>query len=114
MRIRDWSPDVCSSDLSDRSDDIEHASHAPLANEGQGNGKHPAPEPRTAGLFDAESTSSPADTPVTAQHAGEGDTDTRQRHQDRKSARTGKSVSVSVDVGGRRIPKKKHTKQPNI
>ncbi|GAB2617922.1 Rne/Rng family ribonuclease [Novilysobacter erysipheiresistens] len=65
---------------SDRSDDIEHASQAPVANESHGNGKHPAAEPRTAGLFDAESTSSPADAAVTGQHADEGDTDTRQRH----------------------------------
>ena len=65
---------------SDRSDDIEHANHAPLANESQGNGKHPASEPRTAGLFDAESSSSPADAAVTGQHADESDTEARQRH----------------------------------
>ncbi|MGH8086344.1 MAG: Rne/Rng family ribonuclease [Lysobacter sp.] len=63
---------------SDRSDDIEQGSHAPIANEG--NGKHPASEPRTAGLFDTEPTSSPADAAVQGQHADDGDTEAKRHH----------------------------------
>src|SRR3546814_16351428 len=108
MRISDWSSDVCSSDLS-----------APM----------PAPTPGQAGnthdrrkhgetAFEQRRTEQ-ADT-----QAGQTREQTRQeramqrdqhcchraRTIDRKSVQSGKSVTVRVDLVGRRIMKKKNTK----
>src|SRR3546814_12159404 len=83
MRISDWSSDVCSSDL---------------------NG---ARWPRVLGGRPGRSCQEGR----LWRHAAEaGD---RRRGQDRKSVVSGKSVSVRVDLGGRRIIKKKKKKQCN-
>src|SRR3546814_17705206 len=83
MRISDWSSDVCSSDLP--------GAGAAAAGDGERQAAV-APGPRlraSAGLG----------------HRRSGDAG------DRKSVVSGKSVSVRVDLGGRRIIKKKTTNQ---
>src|SRR3546814_18909116 len=84
MRISDWSSDVCSSDL-------------------------PRPEVALADPFGGGDQA--ADWP--GHLIGEGHADPhghqpqQQRHQDRKRVVSGKSVSVRLNHGGRRIIKKK-------
>src|SRR3546814_19886618 len=91
MRISDWSSDVCSSDLRNR------CRRSP-ARSGAATEIRPDLQSRLCGLalaLSGESRTHPA-------HQ-------RDRHQaaDRKSVVSGKSVSVRVDLGGRRIIKKK-------
>src|SRR3546814_17472859 len=96
MRISDWSSDVCSSDL----DALHLVAGAAcvqqqvgaFARQPQGGG--PADAPRGAG----------DESGLSGQKA------IAFLWQDRKSVVWGKSVSVSVDLGGRRIMKKKNTK----
>src|SRR3546814_11966849 len=106
MRISDWSSDVCSSDL------LGIGQQA-LAVEG-----HLVRRPQEAQLLRLEGR---------LRHLGQADGLEGRRHrwhrplgtariariaaqQDRKSVVSGKSVSVRVDLGGRRIIKKKTTK----
>src|SRR3546814_11433221 len=86
MRISDWSSDVCSSDL--------------LAGEARYLCPSRPPGCRSPGLA--------ANAPASARR-GAGEADPRRQPQsgDRKSVGQGKSVSVRVDLGGRRIIKKK-------
>src|SRR3546814_17244840 len=99
MRISDWSSDVCSSDL------FVGTIHLRFSRIRQcvGGGIH-APRPsstgnrRNAGHRDLRS---PARAPRLAACKG------INRETDRKSVVEGKSVSVRVDLGGRRIIKKK-------
>src|SRR3546814_20197580 len=107
MRISDWSSDVCSSDLADRAPHLRHqpavlgvrvlvgAGHllgqplgvqAPAFAVGGGAGLGTEPGDVLELLRDRDL-------------------------QDRKSVVYGKSVSVRVDLGGRRIIKKKKTKR---
>src|SRR3546814_13861256 len=103
MRISDWSSDVCSSDLcssaaspyeSDRSRPQEE-SHDPQVPPRQSPPCH--------------------DIPLPAFHGGGPDRECERQHpglyrpkwRDRKSVVEGKSVSVRVDLGCRRILKKK-------
>src|SRR3546814_18367614 len=85
MRISDWSSDVCSSDLPGRL----AAGADRLARHRGGMGRRH--RRRVPGLA--------------AVPGG---------HRDRKSVVLGKSVSVRVDVGGRRIIKKKQNMQVDI
>src|SRR3546814_15351856 len=92
MRISDWSSDVCSSDLGGRRglqrglvDEVERA-------EGAGDGAGVADDAGEAAGVDA----------ADARHA-----EALEEGGDRKSVVEGKGVSVSVDLGGRRIIKKK-------
>src|SRR3546814_14031609 len=113
MRISDWSSDVCSSDLHVTAD----------AGRARPSWDRSASTRRTGGPF---SSHDPADGSIQwpgsrcRRYAGEGDRSARkQRHRtawriffehragDRKSVVSGKSVSVRVDLGGRRIIKKK-------
>src|SRR3546814_14559827 len=87
MRISDWSSDVCSSDLARALRRLRHRHGVgrPLPHHGRaGELRHPA--------------------------GGQGSGEVRLRgHRtlpDRKSVVEGKSVAVSVDLGGRRISKK--------
>src|SRR3546814_19852368 len=83
MRISDWSSDVCSSDLTDRSE------HQPGAG--------------ALHLHVAERLPvDPADGDLGRERRGE-----LRDPEDRKSVVLGKSVSVSVDLGGRRLIKTK-------
>src|SRR3546814_12725633 len=95
MRISDWSSDVCSSDLDPRSGlaeagrltrDGEVAQQVQLVPHADARAPHPTD--------DRLGTETESLEPV------EGDL------QDRKSVVKGKSVSVRVDFGGRRIMKK--------
>src|SRR3546814_11449897 len=102
MRISDWSSDVCSSDL------LAHGGGQ--AECGQVAGAAPAQLRIVGNLvsrgglveqqrFDVQA--------VMAEHVGE----RRKRLRvDRKSVVEGKSVSVRVDLGGRRIINQKHNK----
>src|SRR3546814_19044441 len=106
MRISDWSSDVCSSDLEFGADTMPQTSDN-LAEEFQitreqadtfalaSQQKYAAA--KADGFFDGEIK------PVTYT-AG---------RKDRKSVVQGKSVSVRVDLGGRRIIKKKKSKRHN-
>src|SRR3546814_11115303 len=102
MRISDWSSDVCSSDLcagSDRADGNPFLSHAFL---------HALEE---SGSVGAEAGWQPQHLLMTDK-AGRlvGAAPMYLKGQDRKRVVSGKSVSVRVDLGGRRIIKKKKYK----
>src|SRR3546814_20582249 len=103
MRISDWSSDVCSSDLT------------PTGPGRPGNLRKPLPPPHR-----------PFSPPAAAARLGRrayrrdeiGCLDKRRpttsllpSMEDRKSVVSGKSVSVRVDLGGRRIIKKKNNNQ---
>src|SRR3546814_20567576 len=98
MRISDWSSDVCSSDLS-----------PPGCPPRCGPARRPSPAPLTAGVLPELEPPLPApphpallalvwlrQRPAPAR-----------RREDRKSVVKGKRVSVRVDLGGRRLIKKK-------
>src|SRR3546814_16581502 len=97
MRISDWSSDVCSSDLGDVERPVE------LVRDPVGAGEVPARPPWDHGDLDVVAAGDPVrdlvDRAVAADHDEE--------RRDRKSVVQGKSVSVRVDLGGRRIIKKK-------
>src|SRR3546814_13827792 len=94
MRISDWSSDVCSSDLQPAGDAAQLRDDAALLLQprgGGGAGRERRPQP--AGGRRAHRRHC---------HA---------RRQDRKSVVKGKSESVRVDLGVRRIIKTKNTKR---
>src|SRR3546814_11261677 len=95
MRISDWSSDVCSSDL--RLEDIAIGALLPRILRRQ------AVHRDRPGGCPLEVCADPQQRGLAA--AGRAD----QRHElaDRKSVVSGKSVSVSVNLGGHRIIKKK-------
>src|SRR3546814_19630266 len=101
MRISDWSSDVCSSDL---------FPPLPLAGEGGGEGAGHGKSrtlpltlsrKRERGSKVRPRPSSPSRSPRRCRRS------CRTPARDRKSVVSGKSVSVRVDLGGRRIIKKK-------
>src|SRR3546814_17113171 len=96
MRISDWSSDVCSSDLIIFCETIEHV--APLAHALKFIGKD-TPIIGMIGLYDDRS-----DDFYLKQLEGYLMSD---HVLDRKRVVGGKSVSVRVDLGGRRLLKKK-------
>src|SRR3546814_14550418 len=107
MRISDWSSDVCSSDLrlaaariaADRMADI-----GPVGGEQARAHERGEPVPmETRALFAYQSST------VVRRLARLVD----DMVQDRKSVVSGKSVSVRVDLGGRRIIKQKNTYNTN-
>src|SRR3546814_15409570 len=93
MRISDWSSDVCSSDLGARDHRIFQ----------------PAGEARP---LPARKEIPQGGGPLPGRRAAHPDRSARGRraagNADRKSVESGKSVSVRVDLGGRRIIKKKN------
>src|SRR3546814_14858676 len=101
MRISDWSSDVCSSDLQRRS------GPRPQQRRGaRGDGSAVGDDPAGGLLLRVDRHRAPGE--------GGGRADQRRararghlRLSDRKSVVEGKSVSVRVDLGGRRIIKKK-------
>src|SRR3546814_17729759 len=106
MRISDWSSDVCSSDLHGETNPANHGDGIDLqpcraARPGGKAGLHRQPDRRK-------------DTELLADEQARRDTDGHGGEylvQDRKSVVSGKSVSVSVNLGGRRIIKNKEKKQ---
>src|SRR3546814_16584732 len=105
MRISDWSSDVCSSDL---------------------NLPHPrGPHPRLFPEVQRDRPESPFGHPqrqeILVEPSFDSGIDGARREmiavradQDRKSVVSGKSVSVRVDLGGRRILKKTKNKTSNL
>src|SRR3546814_15300735 len=97
MRISDWSSDVCSSDLHDRQRVVDLGERAEVVVER----RHASPHVRG----DASHRQRLVTVPVHQCERG---------FEDRKSVVSGKSVSVRVDLGGRRIIKKKKTNKKKI
>src|SRR3546814_15537812 len=106
MRISDWSSDVCSSDLPGAEPlrggagarsrrQVRRRQDLHRATRGDGASFLRAGRPVPAGLYRAATAHPP------------------RGGQDRKSVVSGKSVSESVDIGGRRIIKKKTNKKHN-
>src|SRR3546814_14135903 len=91
MRISDWSSDVCSSDLVAGMFLGSFVGHPPIARE----------QPRPADFKHARAIAAALDARL---GIGQRITD----RADRKSVVSGKSVSGRVDLGGRRIIKKKN------
>src|SRR3546814_16316797 len=105
-RISDWSADVCSSDL--RGGDARRSGPAATTAMPKRSTSAPAapigaPMPSGAGPSRRTGTSRCSGTARRAQPSAGGP------GSDRKRVVSGKSVSVRVDIGGRRIIKKKQT-----
>src|SRR3546814_11677641 len=104
MRISDWSSDVCSSDL------------LALARAARRRAPVPAPREPARARPPARGSGPPRHgwhrtrSMPASNHPARRTTDARHR----KSVVTGKSVSVRVDLGGRRINKKKHKKRSRL
>src|SRR3546814_19227792 len=96
MRISDWSSDVCSSDLGASRRSRADAARADAAGERCHGPPAQRAERRAAARRGAAA-------PRLGPRPLRGLT-----RQDRKSVEEGESVSVSVDLGGRRFIKKKH------
>src|SRR3546814_14191386 len=101
MRISDWSSDVCSSDLIDEAEhQLRYEDHH----------RRPA---RPADLVEA-------DRPGIEERRFQVEDDEEDRDEveshvaDRKSVVSGKSVSVRVDLGGRRLIKQKNNIQQQL
>src|SRR3546814_11418298 len=118
MRISDWSSDVCSSDLGARCGGRAR----PAVGQRFGRGSHARPGARQ-GVRDCAAAGACIRSDEGAQGGRTGSAlPARARGEpapragaafplDRKSVEQGKSVSVSVDRGGRRIIKKKKKKK---
>src|SRR3546814_15077400 len=94
MRISDWSSDVCSSDLHGA---LLRGPAAPDAVRLSQGGR------RLPGRVGGHGAGA-----VDAARSARGDADGSAQEPDRKSVVEGTSVSVRVDLGGRRISKKKN------
>src|SRR3546814_12792273 len=111
MRISDWSSDVCSSDLIDEGkvSDCRHHEKTrkdqprnPLPQPPQQRDMHPVhdPGPKPFQIINQKGERKGCDRFLV-------NAILRQPSGDRKSVVEGKSVSVSVEIGGRRVIKKK-------
>src|SRR3546814_17659353 len=110
MRISDWSSDVCSSDL------LHGGEHCVLSIDAakltDAGGAHPGTN-ASVGFNAAEGGGSDDDDGYYAHVNASSPGQLRCSLQDRKSVVSGKSVSVRVDLAGRRIINKtRHKKQP--
>src|SRR3546814_11434292 len=101
MRISDWSSDVCSSDLGGD----QRAARRPLDRDGRDRAGVRAVQP--AALRGEAGCSEDC----VSLKARTGSPSSSTASRDRKSVVKGKSVSVRVNLGGRRVIKKK--KKPN-
>src|SRR3546814_16650604 len=118
MRISDWSSDVCSSDLDRHRHPRRRRSAARSAGVASPRGcrrdrrrrYRAAAQHRGGGIVIADTATRPAGDPSLARRLTAGallaPVALVGGVQDRKSVVEGKSVSVSVDLGGRRIIKK--------
>src|SRR3546814_11345856 len=98
MRISDWSSDVCSSDLFQRAESRPGPQRARLRQAGS------PPPPGTTWALNRKA-------PARASAAAPARPATPPYRVDRKSVVEGKRVSGRVDVGGRRIIKKKNNQE---
>src|SRR3546814_17928199 len=110
MRISDWSSDVCSSDLGPLARSGLAGPGCPRKLAGQGD--------RSAAAGARRRCPGTGDGPRPWLPAGGGPADRRltgagRAAPDRKSVVSGKSVSVRVDLGGRRVLKKKKSNTEN-
>src|SRR3546814_2605055 len=99
MRISDWSSDVCSSDLKwayppAQSQPSSSRARSPDAHRRNGTAEL---------LCSGETTTIPSSPGDTGAQLDGSSTSSMKRSLDRKSVVKGKSVSVRVDLGGRRI-----------
>src|SRR3546814_15373100 len=101
MRISDWSSDVCSSDL--RMTGVATTEKTRAATLIQT--RHRVPE---TPLHEDQILVYQVPIPEPLRWLEPRETETRKMHGDRKSVVEGKSVSVRVDLGGRRSIKKKN------
>src|SRR3546814_19725026 len=97
MRISDWSSDVCSSDLPQ----LYALSHVVAVAPDTSSVYGTTPIAQYHGLHASDFITTPATI------AGASAASDAGSYTDRKSVVSGKSVSVRVDLGGRRIIKKK-------
>src|SRR3546814_11738746 len=119
MRISDWSSDVCSSDLFDATHRAALARPRAIAVSAprQGASRNGLPGPalppqlQAGRLPTVHGGEHPPACLQSAQAARDGVRNRRSVRRDRKSAVEGKSVSVSVDIGGRGVIKKKKEKK---
>src|SRR3546814_12568599 len=93
MRISDWSSDVCSSDLAHRALWRRNGRACPAGS--------------TARNAGSSQSGADNDGPSRNPHPCDRASSSARLRQDRKSVVSGKSVSVRVDLGGRRIIKNK-------
>src|SRR3546814_20656195 len=98
MRISDWSSDVCSPDL---------AARRPVA-------AHPCRNRAATARLKSRTASFERGARCKARTAASRRIAPTNPQLDRKSVGEGKSVSVRVDLGGRRIIQKKKTRQTGI
>src|SRR3546814_17854332 len=103
MRISDWSSDVCSSDLAEESADEAHEAAVEGAEEAEAVADTVAAEAAFDDTAEVVAGKAADREPLTTAGAVEGEDAV-----ERKSVGEGKSVSVRVDFGGRRIIKKKN------
>src|SRR3546814_11763824 len=109
MRISDWSSDVCSSDLIERFDAaIERQQRVDfkrdqIRTERQRRVADRGDDLRQRGAIDGRRAAEAVEQRTATQLA-------QHLQRDRKSVVSGKSVSVRVDLGGRRIIKKQKIK----
>src|SRR3546814_11176075 len=112
MRISDWSSDVCSSDLTSVPALSSPSCRYAFANRGSCSRRLPlrlscSAGTQGGGLIRSSSGNQPDTVPPMKRPAG------RQPRKERKSVVWGTSVSVRVDLGGRRLIQKKKYIQRN-
>src|SRR3546814_14268895 len=100
MRISDWSSDVCSSDLLGTGHDLRRVDEAQ---------RNEQPDQRGQHVDDRHGVDRLARPDPRREHGVVERDDEGLAGRDRKSVVSGKRVSVRVDLGGRRIIKKKKT-----
>src|SRR3546814_16100560 len=111
MRISDWSSDVCSSDL-DRGG--FHRLVAAITQRHLTLGIRLKERSRARMAIGRQPFEDLVTVIERGRHEIGGFIAGKAEHEDRKSVGSGKSVSVSVDIGGRRIIKKKKKKQKQL
>src|SRR3546814_16572062 len=112
MRISDWSSDVCSSDLKDLLfTSVHEVWPGHFLNFLHSNRATSIFGKLFVGYAFAEGWAHYTEAMMWEAGLGEGDLETHIGQLDRKSVVEGKSVSVRVDLGGRRILKKKNKKE---
>src|SRR3546814_15100682 len=104
MRISDWSSDVCSSDLGGRRVVAQRRASVRLRRGGDGQGRASVPAGAACGACGTQRRTGRG---ISARFAAAGPLRPGRVLIDRKSVVEGKSVSVRVDLGGRRIIQKK-------
>src|SRR3546814_19698257 len=109
MRISDWSSDVCSSDLRVRS--AQHFDPVDVAGEQMAEIISVADAARVVDLDPVDQHQSLRRFGAAQRYARHRSHAARPAEPDRKSVVSGKSVSVRVDLGGRRIIKNKNKKK---